>query len=84
MVWGLQLLCLDEVLFSEDKKAQEKRRRIAGAKAETPRKVKFICLKNRYGISSYSCAFDYYPQFDLFMPNTDAVAELPKRTGKKF
>lgn len=67
VVWGLQLKCLDEAVFASDKNQQEKRNRIAQAKAETPRKIKFVCIKNRYGISNYSCAFDYYPQYDLFV-----------------
>lgn len=83
-VWGLQLLCLDEPLFAEDKKVQDKRKRIADAKAEMPRRIKFVCIKNRYGISNYSCAFDYYPQHDLFVPAADLPAPAPKKTGKKF
>lgn len=74
VVWGLQLQCLDEKVFALDKSQQEKRNRIAQAKAETPRKIKFVCIKNRYGISNYSCAFDYYPQYDLFAPGV----EMPK------
>ena len=38
------------------------------AKAENPRLVELVCLKNRYGISSYKVGFSYYPQYDLFQP----------------
>ena len=85
VIWGLQLQCLDENLFAEDKQIKEKRKRIAEAKAEDPRKIKFVCVKNRYGVSNYSCAFDYYPQFDLFVPS--ASKEAPheqKKAGKRF
>ena len=68
-VWGLQLTCLDEDLFDQPNKIKEKRARIDAAKEENPRKVKFVCLKNRYGISRYDCYFTYYPANDLFIPD---------------
>lgn len=68
VVWGLQLACLDDDLFTQEKKITEKREKVNAAKAENPRRIKFICLKNRYGISSYDCHFNYYPQYDLFIP----------------
>ena len=68
VVWGLQLACLDDDLFSQEKKITEKREKVNAAKAENPRRIKFICLKNRYGISNYDCNFNYYPQYDLFIP----------------
>ena len=68
VVWGLQLACLDEELFDTAQNIISKRKRVDEAKAATPRKVKFVCLKNRYGISSYECYFDYYPANDLFLP----------------
>lgn len=77
VVWGLQLACLDEELFETDKFLKKKRERINAAKAEEPRKIKFVCLKNRYGISSYDCNFNYYPKFDLFVP-APATTEQPK------
>jgi len=84
VVWGLQLACLDEELFDKDKAIKEKRKRINDAKAEEPRKIKFICLKNRYGISYYDCQFAYYPQYDLFVPTaapsaTSSTAQRGRR-----
>lgn len=69
VVWGLQLACLGDDLFMQDKKITEKRERVNLAKAENPRRIKLVCLKNRYGISSYDCNFEYYPQYDLFIPS---------------
>lgn len=66
VVWGLQLQCLEEDIFSAQNKIKEKRERIKEAKAEMPRKIELVCLKNRYGISSYTCGFSYYPDRDLF------------------
>lgn len=74
VVWGLQLACLDEPIFDRDGGIKEKRARVDAAKAEEKRKIKFVCLKNRYGISSYSCYFDYYPANDLFIPAREPAA----------
>ena len=46
-----------------------KRKRIMEAKAAKPRKIELICLKNRFGVSSYTCRFDYYPKSDWFKPD---------------
>ena len=67
VIWGLQLQCLNEPLFSEANKIKEKRQRIRQQKAAEPRKIELLCLKNRYGVASYSCGFDYYPKHDLFV-----------------
>ena len=55
--WGLELQVLQDPVFDtgRDSKIKEKRAMVKMAKAATPRKVTLICLKNRYGISSYSC-----------------------------
>ena len=67
VIWGLQLQCLNESLFSEANKIKDKRERIRIAKSSNPRKIELICLKNRYGVSNYQCSFDYYPKNDLFI-----------------
>ena len=66
VVLGMQLACLDESLFSDEKKLKEKRERIKKAKAECPRLVKLVCLKNRYGGPDWTIDYKYYPRFDLF------------------
>ena len=69
VVWGLQLQALNEDIFNSaaGTKTKEKRERVKQAKAETPRKIELVCLKNRYGQSSFSCYFDYFPKYDLFV-----------------
>lgn len=67
VIWGLQLQCLNEPLFSEANKIKEKRQRIRQEKAADPRKIELLCLKNRYGIANFSCGFDYYPANDLYV-----------------
>lgn len=66
VIWGLQLTVLNDQIFDKEGKVKEKREKIREAKAANPREVELLCLKNRYGISSYSVSFTYYPQFDLF------------------
>lgn len=82
VVWGLQLACLDEELFDKEGSIKAKRKRINEAKTEEPRKVKFVCLKNRYGISNYDCNFAYYPAFDLFVPAPATVAPATSSAQK--
>lgn len=67
VIWGLQLQCLNEPVFEQANKIKEKRQRIRQAKAEDPRKIELLCLKNRYGVANFSCNFDYYPSRDLFV-----------------
>lgn len=68
VVWGLQLEVLHDALFNSASKINEKRQKIKEAKAANPRRVELVCLKNRFGVSSYTCNFEYFPQFDLFRP----------------
>ncbi len=69
VVWGLQLQILNDELFNSEKKIKEKREKVRVAKKAIPRKIELVCLKNRYGVSSYSCGFKYDPRFDLFEPD---------------
>lgn len=66
VVWGLQFSCLNEELFTKDKRVKEKRDRINEARAETPRKIDLVCLKNRYGKAFYTVPFLYTPAYDVY------------------
>ena len=81
VVWGLQLQCLDEALFQEANKLKEKRERIRGAKGDIPRKIKLVSVKHRGQNAIYECFFDYFPQYDLFVP-TDKPAD-PEQDNKR-
>ena len=70
VVWGLQLAAIHSPEFEKEKDVSKKRELIARAKSEIPRKIELQCLKNRYGKSRYNCQFDYFPQFDYFVPDT--------------
>ena len=68
VVWGLQLDAMNDPIFDKDKHIKEKREIVRNAKKENPRKIQLLCLKNRYGISSYTADFLYYPANDYFKP----------------
>lgn len=89
VVWGLQLQCMNSDIFDKKDGIKAKRQTVREAKKANPRKIELLCLKNRYGISSFSCYFDYYPEFDLFKEGTLSaefeVDEEPqtKKAGRK-
>lgn len=69
VIFGLQLHCISaNKEFDSDQKTKAKRDIVREAKKEMPRKIDLVCLKNRYGISSFTCNFSYYPAQDLFIP----------------
>ena len=68
VVWGLQLKDITKSGF-EHKSVNEKREIVRQAKLNNPREIELICLKNRYGKSSYKCGFQYYTSYDLFIPD---------------
>ena len=78
VMWGLQLGVMNQpgfhVKIGSDGKPHgptsmaEKREMISQAKRASPRKIDLICMKNRYGIASYSLGFDYFPRHDYFRP----------------
>lgn len=76
VVFGMQLVCMNEAIFSSQTNVNKKRERVMQAKSEVPRQVELICLKNRYGETGYKCRFNYYPKFDYF----EAVDEDKKKS----
>lgn len=66
VIWGLQLACLNDPIFDKKEDIKAKREKVREAKAEEPRKIELLCLKNRFGVANFSCFFDYYPKYDLF------------------
>ncbi len=85
VIWGMQLQCLNDPIFDskEKERVKQKREKVRDAKAENPRKIELLCLKNRYGIASYSCFFDYYPKYDLFVEDS-SQDESSTLTGRKY
>ena len=68
VIWGLQLSVINDDIFGQEAKLKQKRERVKEAKRAIPRDIEFVCLKNRYGESNYTCKFKYYAQFDYFIP----------------
>lgn len=76
VIWGLQLSLLSDRAFYHhydiagkqkgETSLKEKREMVNQAKASNPRAIDLICLKNRYGCSSYTVNFEYYPASDYF------------------
>lgn len=82
VVLGLQLACLDEnAVFQKEKAIMEKREAIKKAKADNPRMIKLVCLKNRYGRPDWTITYKYYPQYDYFV-ETEGYTEVNKETLK--
>lgn len=67
VIWGLQLAVMNDDIFSKGEKIKEKRDKVREAKAANPRNIELVCLKNRYGISSYKTQFKYYPAHDFYV-----------------
>ncbi|MCD8050132.1 MAG: toprim domain-containing protein [Clostridiales bacterium] len=87
VVWGLQLHCLEaDPVFDKQNALKEKRAIVQEEKAKNPRSIDLVCLKNRYGIASYSCSFEYYPANDLFRPvlEFEETTTKPKKAGRKI
>jgi replicative DNA helicase len=65
VIWGLQIQAARETEKALTK--IDARERFISAKTMMPRKMELVCLKNNFGKSVYTCYFDYYPQYNLFM-----------------
>lgn len=80
VVWGLQLQVVNSPDFQKEGNVTAKRLKIKEAKAANPRKVQLVCLKNRYGVASFDCYFDYFPANDLFVA-ADAAGDFKPLTN---
>ena len=74
IIWGLQLSVMNDEIFDKEKSLKSKRDKVREAKKATPREVELICLKNRYGVSSYTCKFKYYANCDYFVPMENDIS----------
>lgn len=69
VVIGLQLSAIHSILSEHgesDKNLSQKRIEYNKAKAEIPRRIEAVILKNRYGSSTGSHEYLYRPKFNLF------------------
>lgn len=75
VIWGLQLSVMNSEIFDKEKGLKAKREAVKAAKKAHPREVELVCLKNRYGESSYTCKFAYYARYDYFVVKEDEIEE---------
>ena len=73
VIWGLQLSVMSNELFGREGKIKEKRDMVRKAKLASPRNIDLVCLKNRFGPSSYTVQFKRYPSACGKNPFVDAV-----------
>lgn len=84
VIWGLQLRVMteDDTFNEDDKKKTEKRELLKEAKTASPREIKLVCLKNRFGISSFEVNYNYIPEYDYFIEDTESNLNN-KKSAKK-
>ena len=83
VIWGLQLAILKEQKYLNEKDTEKKRQMIKEAKKASVRRIELVCLKNRFGISNYTCQFDYHTAFDYFESDINSVDEMFKKVQDK-
>lgn len=84
VVWGLQLLAMNAGIFEQEKSLQKKRKFVREQKNASPRKMELIGLKNRYGRSGTRYFFDYYAEYDLFVPFERDEEEIDAEMTQAF
>lgn len=69
VIWGLQLAIMEsnEFLNLKEKDLIKKRDAIKEEKRRGNRRIEFVCVKNRYGISNYTANFEYFAKCDYFI-----------------
>lgn len=67
VVWGLQLEEVNSKEMADPKVSISRKRELMKiAKKAKPRQIELVCLKNRNGVSNFSCYFKYYSAFEYF------------------
>ena len=75
LVSGMRPLIVLGAMICKENRIKEKREKIREEKARPRRKIDLVCLKNRYGISSYTLPFTYIPACDYFISEKPAPAD---------
>ena len=88
-VGGLQYqIQTTDKTFIQDTGTAEKRKKLSEARGAYPRKIEFVCLKNRPG-NLFTCGFEYYTRGDCFLQDEifdyrEDVRNLMQKTGRKL
>ena len=67
VVIGLQLYAINSIneKYKGDGKLNEKRIEYNKAKSQEPRDIELVLLKNRNGVPTATCKYNYYPKYNL-------------------
>lgn len=65
-VAGLDLYCLYDRFFDQEKQTIARRAIVNTAKSEVPREIVYSVLKNRFGEPTYKCEFRFHANRDYF------------------
>ena len=75
VVWGLQLRVVNKPIFLQNGNTVEKRAAMDEAKGVSPREIELVVLKNRFGRTSTTFYFDYYPEHDTYIARGSSNAD---------
>ena len=75
VVWGLQLRVVNRPIFLQNGSNVEKRAAMDEAKGVSPREIELVVLKNRFGRTSTTFYFDYYPEHDTYIARGSSNAD---------
>lgn len=81
VVIGLQLNAIHKIMEKPDSKLNEKREEYNSAKRKDIRDIELVILKNRYGVSSATHNYKYYPKFNYFEEEFEGT-EVSKEESK--
>ena len=84
VVYALQLRAMNAAIFDKEANLVTKRLFVHTAKNAKPRKIELLGLKNRYGRANTRYFFDYYSEFDLFIPRDIEEPEADNETKSEF
>lgn len=75
VVWGLQFRAVNKPIFMQNGNTVEKRATMDEAKGASPREIELVVLKNRFGRTSTTYYFDYYPEHDTYIARGSSDAD---------
>ena len=84
VVWGFQLSGMNCKVYNTNNTLHLKRLFARHCMERSPRQVELVVLKNRFGRMGNRYFFDYFPQYDLFVPNNCDSTEIDAQIKADF
>lgn len=84
VVWGFQLSGMNNKIYNTNNSLHLKRLFARHCMERSPRQVELVVLKNRYGRMGNRYFFDYWPMYDLFLPNNCDSTEIDAQMKADF